>query len=92
METRHAALSKEQVIKVANNAARRHGQTPEKMHVEYDEGNSHWRDVARGPWPELEGRDFQAVIYWHQPPIPEGGLWILIDRNSGEVLSVEEAP
>jgi hypothetical protein len=91
-ETRRTLLSKELIIKAANSAARRHGRDPDELYVEYDEGNSAWRGIARGPWPELDGRDFQAVAYWHQPPQPEGGLWVLVDRNTGEILSVEEAP
>jgi len=92
MEMRKTELTKEQILKVANGAARRHGRNPEKTRIEYDEENSHWRKVARGPWRELDGHDFQAVVYWRDPPQPEGGLWVLVDRNTGEILSVQEAP
>jgi hypothetical protein len=91
-EMTNITLSKEQIIEIANRAARRHGCNPEEMDVIYDEGNAGWRSIAVGPWPELEGHDFQAVVYWHRPPIPEGGLWVLVDRNTGQVLSASRAP
>ena len=91
-EAKKTTLSKEEIVKVADGAARHRGWNPDKMHVEYDEGNTTWREIARASWPELEGRDFQAVAYWHDPPLPEGGLWVLVDRNTGEILSTEEAP
>lgn len=85
-------LSKDEIIEVANGAAQRHGRNLDEMRVQYDEGNLAWREIARDSWAELEGRDFQAVAYWHDPPLPEGGLWVLVDRNTGEILSTEEAP
>jgi len=87
-------LSKEKIIKIADRAARRHGRKPEDCIVIYDEENAYWtRNVnARGPWPELEGHDYQAVIYNYRVPRPSGSLWVLVDRNTGNVLKVIVEP
>jgi len=86
------ALSKERIIDIANAVARQAGWNLDQAKIIYDEGNVYWRQVARGPWTQLDGHDFQAVVYWHKQPIPEGGFWVLVDRNSGEVLSAKAAP
>jgi hypothetical protein len=91
-EMRKTVLSREQIIKIADGAARKNGLDPEKTEVFYDEGNAEWKQVVAKPWPKLEGHDFQAVSYWHRPPIPEGGLWILVDRNTGKILAVAAPP
>ncbi len=84
-------LSKEQIVQIANGAARRHGYDPKEM--VYDEGNVAWKKEPRGPWPELEGHDFQAVEYWHRSLYTAGGgIWVLVDRNTGEVLRVVGSP
>jgi len=90
--TKKAVLPKEQIIKIANREARRLGRDLAKTHTTYDEGNVEWKQVAPGPWPKLEGHDYQAVIYTHVPPIPEGGLLILVDRNTGEILMIGSPP
>lgn len=38
--------------------------------------------------PELEGRDYQVVLYRRREIIPSGDLVIFVDRSSGEVLRV----
>jgi hypothetical protein len=49
-------------------------------------------------WPELESHDYQAVIYYgrssRNEPVGgiEGRTWILVDRNTGEVLLVVDEP
>jgi hypothetical protein len=90
-ETTSSVLSKEQIVEIANGVARRHGYDPKEM--VYDEGNASWKKEPRGPWPELEGHDFQVVYYSHRSPYTAGGgLWVLVDRNTGKVLRVVGAP
>lgn len=91
-EMKKSVLSKEQIIEIANRAARQRGRDPERCVIGYDEGNVFWRKVARGPWHELEGHDFQAVGYDYREPIASGTLWVLVDRNTGEVLSAMAQP
>ena len=40
--------------------------------------------------PELDGRDYQVVVYRRKAIMPSGDLMIFIDKNSGEVLCVIE--
>jgi hypothetical protein len=91
-EMKEGVLSKEQIIKIANREAHRLGRDLARTDVAYDDGNVGWKQVAPGPWPKLEGHDYQAVVYSHLPPIPEGGLWILVDRNTGEILMIGSPP
>ena len=50
----------------------------------------------RSRWPKLRCHDYQAVYYVFRPPAEERGLsirgrtWVLVDRNTGEVLLVFE--
>jgi hypothetical protein len=91
-ETQEGVLSKEQIIKIANREARRLGRDLSQTDVRYDVGNVVWKRVAPGPWPKLEGHDYQAVSYWRRPPATEGGLWILVDRKTGEILMIGSPP
>jgi hypothetical protein len=51
-------------------------------------------------WPQLKGRDYQAVSYWRKGPTVDGryvplfhgAMWILIDRETGRVLLVHAPP
>jgi hypothetical protein len=93
-------LSKEQIIAIANVEARRHGWNPERWVTIYDRENAEWESVLslfRAPPPpikpvpppaQLEGRDYQVVIYRRQDVALSGDLFILVDRNTGEVLYV----
>jgi hypothetical protein len=50
--------------------------------------------VIASRWPELKGRDYQAVLYRHRPFIWNGvafpshgeGVWVMIDKHTGEAL------
>jgi hypothetical protein len=111
-------LSKEEIIKAANRAARRRWHNLPKYDIFHDEGNAGWRYLVtrlsvpevendrrvwpegafelnlRSRWPKLESRDYQAVYYVFRPPPGDKGIygrtWILVDRNTGEVLLVFE--
>jgi hypothetical protein len=93
-------LSKEQIIEIANAEARRHGWNPERWITIYDEGNAHWGSYLSlfrapppplkpvPPPPELEGRDYQVVIYRRQDVPISGDLLVMVDRHTGEVIYV----
>jgi hypothetical protein len=113
-------LSKQEILKAANRAARRRGYNLAKYDIFYDEENAGWRYLVRrlsppelrngfhvwperegafeanlrSRWPELESHDYQAVYYVFRPSPGDKGIygrtWILIDRNTGEVLLVFE--
>jgi hypothetical protein len=67
VETPKKTLSKKQIIAAANAALRRHGKSPDRYKVLYDEGNANWMDLLRRSHgsmaPELAGHDYQVVIY-----------------------------
>ena len=87
-----SVLTNKQIIAIANRAAREYGRNPDECLIGYDEGNVFWKKAARGPWSDLAGHDFQAVGYDYRDPRPSGTLWVLVDRNTGEVLSVMAQP
>jgi hypothetical protein len=65
---------------------------------EPENGRPVWPEGAfeanlRSRWPKLESHDYQAVIYYRRPPAGrspgiQGRTWVLVDRNTGEVLLV----
>jgi hypothetical protein len=57
--------------------------------LERDEGHEE-RLLKRAR--RLEGRDFQAVRYTYAYPRLGSDLWVLVDRNTGEVLWVTHDP
>ncbi len=62
------------------------------------EGEGTFETNLRSRWPKLQGHDYQAVYYVLRPPAEgvsvgiQGRTWILVDRNTGEVLLVFEEP
>jgi len=86
-------LSKGQIIAAANAAVRRLGKDPNEFDVTYDEGNAIWISTAyhQEPTPkplppQLQGHDYQVVMYRPRALQFGGGLWVFIDRNTGEEL------
>jgi len=82
-------LSKEQIIAVAQTVARERGWYPGNLCI-YDEGNSLWmRTYGLVPVPELDGHDYQVVMYVRPQAMTDGGdLAIVVDRKTGAVLKV----
>lgn len=91
-EREESGLTKEQILAIANRAAREYGRNPDECLIGYDKGNVFWKKAARGPWSDLTDHDFQAVGYDYRAPRPSGTLWVLVDRNTGKVLSVMAQP
>jgi hypothetical protein len=89
-EIKKTELSREQIINIADKVARDHNRDPEQMKVVYDDGNATWRRIPESRDVDFPDHDFQVVVYWRRPPVAEGGLWVLVDRNAGEVLKVVE--
>jgi len=44
--------------------------------------------TAEREYPEVAGRDFQAVYLGPKPPQRGGDLWVFVDRKNGEVIRV----
>ncbi len=94
------SLSKEQIIEIANAEARRHGWNPERWTTIYDEGNALWEPylslLGDPPQPlkpvpppsELQGRDYQVVVYRRHDVTLSGDLFVMVDRHTGEVIYV----
>ncbi len=89
MDMERGMLSREQIIEAANAVAREYGWDPEEAVITWDEGNTRWRHVfSMVHMPELEGHDYQAVIYAPRRLGPSAELWVAVDRNTGEVVRV----
>jgi hypothetical protein len=91
----HGPLSRGQIIAVATAAAREHGWNLRESDVIYDEENDAWKGIQRGigrAFPEVEGHDCQGVRFHQRYAALGGGLVVLVDRNTGEVLMVHEGP
>lgn len=56
----------------------------------YDERTKTWvKDPPTSPeeeYPELKGKDYQAVYFGPKDTVLGGDLWIFVDKNTGEVL------
>ncbi len=81
-----APLSKEQILAITDAVALERGWFPQVRRT-YDEGNALWKRCY-GYWhpPELEGHDYQVVMYVHADALLDGDLEVVVDRNTGAVL------
>lgn len=80
-----AQLSKEQITAIADAVARKGGWRPELR--TYDEGNARWKRLyGEMRAPELDGRDYQVVMYRDARAFLDGGLVVVVDTNTGAVL------
>ncbi len=91
-KTKAPAFTEEQqvLIEAASVAVRQHGDDLKKFRVIYDEGNAIWKsDIKNIPVPELDGHDYQLIIYAPRDRRQLGGiLYVLVDRNTREVLRI----
>jgi len=82
-------LSREQIIDAANTAARERGWKLEESRSVFDEDNARWRSVFSDiTIPEVEGHDYQVIIYIRRAIMPSEPLWVAVDRSTGKVLRV----
>ena len=83
-------LSAEQILAVANAAAQERGWPLAALRVILDEDNAYWksRGMSKLYIPELEGRDFQVVIYRRRQAMIAEDCVVVVDKNTGEVLLV----
>ena len=86
VEMRTRTLAREQIIHRANGVVRQHGRDPKRFHVIYDDGNVAWRSTVKIPVPELQGHDYQLVMYRPRAQQLGGELWVVVDRNTGDEL------
>jgi len=87
-----AQFSKEQILAITDAVALERGWFPQVRRT-YDEGNALWKRCYRG-WhpPELEGHDYQVVMYVHAEAILGGGLEVIVGRYTGAVLMTIARP
>ncbi len=79
-------LSKEQILAITDAVALERGWFPQVRRT-YDTGNAIWKRCYRGWRPrELEGHDYQVVMYAHADAVVDGGLEVVVDRNTGAIL------
>ncbi len=88
-------LAREQIIAVATAAARQHTWNLGASDVIYDEENAAWKRLnymMATPFPEFAGHDCQGVRFQLRYMMSGGGLLVLVDKNTGEVVMVREEP
>jgi hypothetical protein len=92
-DARHA-LTKEELLDAASVAAGKRGWSSEGLEIVYDENNAVFNYFFFSAWrmPELDGREYRTVIYRTGRSRPRRSLWISVDKYTGEVLQVFEAP
>ncbi len=83
VDTRRAALSKDEMIQIAKREMRNWGRDPASLTTYYDEDNQGWHRCFPKPLPELAGHDYQVIDCWDHRSEP---VWILIDRKTGTIL------
>lgn len=84
-------ISKEKVLEIASEEARRLGYNVEDMKIQADEQNSLWEqdDLKVDPSivVKIKGKTFFAICYTSKDKFVMGGvLWVLVDKHSGEVI------
>jgi hypothetical protein len=87
-EAREEVLSKEQIIELTNHAIRERGFDLGRHRTYYDEGNRFWDHYFSRSSPELQGLDYQAVMYYVEPSEAMfwDPVWVVIDKKTGVVL------
>lgn len=101
------ALTEEQkyIVEIASEKTKSLGYNLDELSVFYDTDNKIWIEgygsiLANKETPEyeklysiLEGRNYQAVYYYHRPSKHEvilgGSVWILVDKETKEVIFVQ---
>lgn len=98
-------LSKEEILSVALNKAKGIPYNVDNMQPVFDENNERWKKTYEmyctyhkdlpDEEPQLAGKDYQAV-YFMPKDAKEGtfyaGLWVFIDKKTGEMIYFEEEP
>lgn len=96
-EVEQMEISKEKVHEIANNKAKEIGYDIKEMKVELDKENTRWNEyIKKGPILEndnklrlaLKDRKYWAAYYAPKRIQFGGDLWIFIDKNTGEVITI----
>ena len=93
-------LTKKQIMEIANKEAASRGfKLNFWTKVLYDINNEQWKECyvffkeqlesnETDPYTILEKTDYQAVHYYPRIVSPGGGLWVFVDRKTGEIITV----
>lgn len=89
MNVESQLLATDQILDAANTTARECGWNLEKFRVFFDEDNAWWRSKLSGVRvPEVEGHDFQVVMYTPREPAEAEDRIIVVDKNTGDILAI----
>ena len=86
------------IVKIATDKAVSLGYKPDELRILYDrdnkEWNGYWNDIIaredKDKYKNLTGRAFQAVCFYPKKKHTLGGsVWILLDKESKEVILVQ---
>jgi hypothetical protein len=92
IEVTQKILSKKELIQIAGKAVKdRCGLDVDKCRITYDTGNKIWNKYYAENFPNLIGRDYQAICFERTGQLQIGGgpYWICIDKKTGEVLQMD---
>ena len=91
-------LGREQICEIGNNfLITKFEDDPNNWNIYYDENNSEWektlkiirredKDFSKFFDKVVSRKNYQALRYSPTPKIMAAELWLLIDRNTGEIL------
>lgn len=85
-------LAKEEIVQIAISAARQLGYKTEEMDEIYDDDNKNIKEYFVAPekeYPELKDKDYQAVYLYFKENVMGAGLWVFVDKATGEVLGYD---
>jgi len=100
-ETTGAGISKERIVAVATAAVKGKGFKLDEVQVIYDDGNALWNEQV-GKMTELTNspnfgifhkgfmNNYRTVYFDFKEPLPD--IWVFVDKDTGEVLEVYQAP
>lgn len=87
-EAEGATLSEEQIIAIADRVAWDRGFWPQ-LRYGYEEGNALWKKSLGGPVvPQLVGHNYHVIAYRNPRGALDGGLSVVVDKDTGVVLMV----
>jgi hypothetical protein len=92
-------LTEKAILKIANTEAEKRGHILESDNIYYDHGNKLWKEklgyIGKNVPDQaerlkvLDNRKYQAVHYYPKDKMTLGGLlWIFVDKETGEVITM----
>jgi hypothetical protein len=85
-------LTKEEIVQIATGEARQLGYKTEEMNMVYDDDNRNLKEYFATPekyHPELKDKDYQAIYLYFKENVMGTGLWVFVDKTTGEILGYD---